>query len=686
MPDPMPIVHRVLGRLEPGDQSVSSIVEACELELMDSGFQEAARAYISFRVRQDISRAARLKPDRLAIANYIHAAKYARWVNGRREVFDETVDRVMDMHIRRYPHLVKEIEWAFGFVRRKEIMPSMRSMQFGGVAIEKNHARMYNCSFTHIDRWRAFQEAFFLLLSGCGVGYSVQWHHVDQLTPLGYVNERDVVHHVVQDTIEGWADALGALIDGIRAGVWVEFSYHLVRREGSPLVTSGGKAPGHIPLRDMLERVRGVLMGAQGRSLRPIECHDVLCHVAEAVLAGGIRRSSLIALFSPSDTEMLYCKAKGNFYPGGLNAQREMANNSAVLLREGDRADYDRVMKVSAENFGDPGFYFTSDLEEGANPCGEITLRPWIWQCNAHGWLKQRCCPLGRRRTGFQFCNLVECNGPGLEKARAAALIGTLQAGYADFPYLGEVTEQITRGEALLGVGVTAIQDHPIDLDLYRECAQEVLRVNERIAGAIGIQVAARCTTVKPSGTASLALGGVAPGIHPQHARRFFQRVTANPLEPAAQYFRACNPHMVEEKPNGDWSIVFPVEADGVTVKEQSGVDFCQLVMGIYDAWIKPGGRDGCHNVSCTVTVREGEDVTSWIWEHRYSLRAMASAPFFLDKAFHFAPKRECYPEDESRWNELIRLYKPVDWSAFQEEEDGTTRRMTVACSGGSCG
>lgn len=714
-PDVMPLVHRVMDRVRgEGDVTVAEVSDACEEVLAEAGWVDVARRYMRHRIEQDRKRAERLTPDSRGLSEYIHVAKYARYQNvvGRREVFSETIDRVEMMHYNRWPELGREIQEAFRFVRRREVMPSMRSMQFGGAAILKNNERIYNCSFTHIDRWRAFQEIFYLLLCGCGAGYSVQWRHVDMLTEIRGVDPGDVLHHTVDDSIEGWADALGVLIECyVKTGQYPEFNYSQIRGAGMPLVTSGGRAPGHLGLKKMLEAVRCVLDGAVGRKLRPLECHDVLCHVAEAVLSGGIRRSSLICLFSPEDTEMLYCKARGNFRPAygedpGLNSQRQMANNSAALLRGSvDRQTFDRLIRVAQENYGDPGFYFTNNLDYGPNPCGEIGMWPKVLMCDEHGvgrgdWV---CCPAGRIHSGVSFCNLTEVNCQDasseelLARIKAAAFIGTLQAAYNEFSYLGAATEAIVRREALLGVGLTGIQDNrgvALDPQVQRDGAAVAIAENRRVACLIGTNQAARVTTIKPSGTSSLEMGGVGSGIHPRWSRRYIRRVTANPSEPQAAFFKQHNPHMVETKPNGDWCLMFPIQVpDGaLTVREQTALEFVQDVFTTYENWIKPGtalpnSAPGLtHNVSCTVTIRDGEldDVLEVVWENRNRIGAMSFVPYLIDQKFRYAP-HQAVRGDESLWNDLIRLYKPIDWLRFNESNDSTQLKSEPACAGGKC-
>ncbi len=732
VPNVSPLVQRVaekLSRLAGEGIQVNQVAIACETVLLESGYHNVAAAFMRYRVSRDEARARRLVPDNNALSDYLHVAKYAKFDSEleRREIYPETATRCFEMHERRLEQwyesgrisaqecesLVRDLRAAFDLVELKIILASMRSMQFGGLAIEANNARLYNCSYTHVDRWEVFSQIFFLLLSGCGVGYSVQWQHVEKLSAVGRIDPRDVVHHTIGDSIEGWADAIEALIRSYESGFYVEFSYSAIRPEGSLLKTSGGLAPGHLPLKRCLERVRGILEASQGRRLRPLEAHDIVCHIAEAVLAGGIRRSSLISLFSPADTEMLYCKASGNFEPGGLNSHRQMANNSAALLRGStDRALFDRIIRVSTENYGDPGFYWTDNLDYGSNPCGEIGLWPkisWCSQCRDYRSAEydqcEKCTTDLVMKSGFQFCNLCEVNVAAcatredfLVACRAAAFIGTIQASYTYFPYLGPVTEAITKREALIGVGIMGMMDNvslAFDPALLRCGAEAVVEENKRVAVIIGINQAARATTIKPGGTGP-AVAGVSSGIGPRWARRYLNRVLANVGEPQFQYLKSINPHMCEEKPNGDWVITFPIQAaDGsVTVKEMLAKDFVEKVFLVYNNWILPGtalpdSAPGLtHNVSSTTTVRDDEraELMETIWENRFSITAMSFVPYLLDKKFRYAPREAVGAPEEALWNRLIKLYKPIDWANFKEDRDTTSRRLTVACGpGGVC-
>lgn len=305
-----------------------------------------------------------------AISNYIHATKYAKYIPElkRRETFNETVDRVVSMHVKKYPNCINEINDAFKFVYNKQILPSMRSMQFAGNPILKHNARMYNCSFTLVDRPKVFSEIMYLLLCGCGVGFSVQRQHVSKLPPLKIMDTGLVNHHLVGDSIEGWSNAVDALINGAINGYYVEFAYNAIRPEGS-YVSSRGTAPGHIGLKESLEKVRSVLLNAQGRKLTPLECHDIICHIANSVIVGGIRYSSLISIFSKDDMEMMNCKNTENFEFGGKNKHRALANNSVAVTRHGDYTIISKTIELNKKNFGDPGFVFLDDFNYGVNPC-----------------------------------------------------------------------------------------------------------------------------------------------------------------------------------------------------------------------------------------------------------------------------------------------------------------------------
>ena len=458
--------------------------------------------------------------------------KYARFVpeKNRRETWDELVTRNKEMHQKKYPQLTDEIEKVYKLVYDKKVLPSMRSLQFGGKPIEISPNRVYNCAYMPIDDWRAFGEVMFLLLGGTGVGYSVQTHHVEKLPPIHRPKSKER-RFLISDSIEGWADAIKALMKSyFTGGSSMRFDYSDIRHKGARLITSGGKAPGPEPLRICIEKIRAMLdLKTDGEQLKPIEVHDIVCHIADAVLAGGIRRAALISLFSADDDDMISCKF-GNWWE--LNPQRGRANNSAVLLRSKVSEEFFKSLwkKIELSNAGEPGIYLSNDKDWGTNPCCEIALRP------------------------FQFCNLCEVNVSDVEsqedleaRVRAASFIGTLQAGYTDFHYLRPIWQRTTEKDALLGVGMTGIGSGKVQkLDL-KAAAKASREENERVAELIGINKSARTTTIKPAGTSSLTLG-CSSGIHAWHNDYYLRRVRVGKNEAIYSYLAINHPELVEDE------------------------------------------------------------------------------------------------------------------------------------------
>jgi ribonucleoside-diphosphate reductase alpha chain len=590
----------------------------------------------------------------------------------------------------------------------------MRSMQFGGEAILKNQARMFNCSFSNVDRIDFFKEYFFLLLSGCGVGFSVQKRHIAMLPPLPArlrENELTVRHHHVADTIEGWADALDALIRSFFAGEKVEFDYSAIRPRGAPLKTSGGKAPGHLPLKRALNQVEAILDQASGRSLRPIEVYDINMFVARAVLSGGIRRSATICLFSADDSDEMMNAKSGNWLE--KNPQRTASNNSAVLSRTEDNAGHFRRLFKAQKEFGEPGFYFCDHPDAGCNPCAEIALLPVVdWTLSAdelaslYAWGYKGDLPGTTRLSGFQHCNLTTINGRAATTEHAfykacisAAAIGTLQAAYTDMPYLGPVTRLLNEHDALLGVSICGFMDNPgilLDPDILTKGAELCRAANRLVAQMIGICPAAKVTTCKPEGTASLLLNA-ASGIHPHHTRRYFRRVQANRKEPIYAFFKAVNPQMTElsvYNPDTDDIITFPVEAPPKAIlrKDLNAIQFLDLVRLVQQSWVIPGGDVQSrspnlhHNVSNTCTVRadEWDEVAEFLWSNRRYFTGVSLLHDAGDKAYPQAPREEVAGEaDVVKWNALNP--RRVDYTLMREGSDETELKDTAACAGGAC-
>ena len=570
---------------------------------------------------------------------------------------------------------------------------------------------MFNCAFTYINRIEAFSETLWLLLCGTGTGFSVQTRHINELPAFparAADDDLPVAHHRVEDTIKGWADALDVLLRSYLQGTLVEFDYSGIRPKGDPLVTSGGKAPGHVPLRRALENIRRILNGAAGRRLRPIEAYDILMHAAKAVLSGGIRRSATICLFSADDEEMM-CAKTGTWYVD--NPQRSASNNSAVINRHTTPRDVFLALFEKQKEFGEPGFYFVEKEDYGANPCVEIGLAPFadlrdeaeiarLRELGHEGPLT-----LNQRIYGWQMCNLTTINAAACRTAgdfykacRAAAFIGTLQASYTRMPYLGPATQFINERESLLGVSITGILDNPelmLNPEVLEAGAAEVKKENARVASIIGIPPAARTTCVKPEGTASLLLG-TSSGIHPHHAKRYFRRVLANRLEPVYQHFRAANPGMTERSISNanDDVITFPVQARSAAIvrNDIGALDFLKYVRLVQQHWVCPGRAHEYynpglhHNVSNTCVVHENEwdDVASFIWENRTYFTGIALLAHTGDKTYAQAPYEAVVTEaDLVRWNSLN--YAPVDYTAMEEHTDNTSLKDVAACAGGAC-
>lgn len=652
-----------------------------------------------------------------SLQEFIFTSKYARYSRflGRREVWPETVARVRAMHGTRFGHAGKRvaglIEEAFAGVERKQILPSMRSMQFAGRAIEAHEARMFNCAAMHISRMGAFRDMFYVLLCGCGVGFSVQREHISRL-PQVATRGAVAVFHRVEDSIEGWAEALGVLVKSAYEGCTAVFDFDGIRPAGTPLNTSGGKAPGPKPLMEAFERVEALFLQAQGRQLRPIEAYDVAMFLASAVVSGGVRRSATICLFSPEDEEMITAKT-GDWFTH--NPQRALSNNSAVLIRESaTREQFDRIFRAQKE-FGEPGFFFADNVDCACNPCCEIGLFPVFIPTNSYDLALAaeygitedddgQPLRIGSRCSGIQFCNLTSINGGQVESpedffsaCRLASILGTLQADFTNMPFLSNVTRLLNDREALLGVSICGIMDNPkvmLDPSTLRQGAEIVKQTNAEVAEMIGIRPAARLTCVKPEGTASLLLK-TGSGIHPHHARRYFRRVQMNKLDPVLRHFKKYNPHMVEPSVYGqrDEVVTFPITtSEGALTRADLGaLDFLKAVLLVQENWVVPGTRHqkyarGLHNVSNTVSVKDEEwdSLSDLLWDSRNRITGVSMLSDTGDKVYAQAPREEVVTaEDEARFAALSP--KEVNWAEFCENDDNTAHRAVAACAGGAC-
>jgi ribonucleoside-diphosphate reductase alpha chain len=601
--------------------------------------------------------------------------KYAKFQpeKNRRETWEELVTRNKEMHQKKFPHIKDEIESTYEMVYDKKVLPSMRSLQFGGKPIEISPNRIYNCAYMPIDHVDSFAETMFLLLGGTGVGYSVQKHHVEKLPDIKKPNPERTRRYLIGDSIEGWADAIKVLMEsylGYKSSTPV-FDFSDIRHKGAMLVTSGGKAPGPQPLKDCVHNITKVLSSKKdGEKLTPIETHDIVCHIADAVLAGGIRRAALISLFSADDEEMISCKS-GNWWES--NPQRGRANNSAVLLRHKITKDFfmDLWKRIELSGAGEPGIYLSNDKDWGTNPCCEIALRP------------------------FQFCNLCEVNASDIEsqedfekRVKAAAFIGTLQAGYTDFHYLRDIWKRTTEKDALIGVGMTGIGSGTVLGYDMKKAAKAVKEENERVAELIGINKSARTTTVKPSGTSSLVLG-TSSGIHAWHNDYYVRRIRVGKNESIYSYLAINHPELIEDeffRPHDTAVISIPQKApEGSILRHESVFQMLERVKKVAQEWIKFGHRNGqnTHNVSATVSIKEDEWdlVGEWMWENRNAYNGLSVLPY-NGGTYTQAPFEDCTKEDFDR---LVKTLNDVDLTKVIELQDNTDLRGEAACAGGAC-
>lgn len=616
----------------------------------------------------------KLELDKEILSNIVIHNKYAKYSpeKQRRESFEEIINRNMNMHIKKYPQLKEEIETVYkDFVLTKKILPSMRSLQFAGPAIEVNQSRIYNCAYMPLDDYRAFSEGMFLLLSGAGVGYSIQKSHISKLPeiqkPLNKTKK-----YVVEDSIMGWADSVKVLMKAYFGKLKYKpsFDFSQIREKGALLVTAGGKAPGPDPLKICLIKIEGILSSKQdGERLTDLECHDIMCHIADSVLAGGIRRSAMISLFDLDSDDMLSCKS-GNWWE--LNPQRGRANNSVVLKRHLlTKEDFFKVWtKVKDSGSGEPGFYLTNNTDYGTNPCCEIALRP------------------------NSFCNLCEINGAVITTqdelnavVKAASFLGTLQAGYTDFHYLRDIWKTNTEKDALIGVSMTGIANSELLKLDFVKASQIVLEENEKIADIIGINKAARTTTVKPAGTTSLVLG-TSSGIHAWHNDYYIRRMRIGKNESIYSYLASYHPELiVDDISNPNQAIIeVPQKApQGSITRHETPIDLLERVKLISDKWIKPGHRkgDNTHNVSCTISIKDNEwdEVGNWMWENRSVYNGISVLPYD-GGTYSQAPFEDCSKEEYER---RFKSLSSVDLDEVIESQDNTDLNGELACSGGAC-
>lgn len=657
-----------------------------------------------------------MNPSKL-LADFNYTFKYAKYLPDqyRRETWEEAVNRVMSMHWGRiepkfstacYNYttwgddtqeaLYHEFQAAHLAYLDKKILGSQRTLQFGGEGVLKHHMRSYNCATSYCDRPRFFAESLYMLLCGVGVGFSVQKHHVDQLPPLAsleYLKDIPDHNHVIKDSIEGWSEALNALVNFYFGLSTSEdfitgrpvFDYSQIRKRGAQLST-GGKAPGPEPLKNALEKIEAVFLRAINRGdkkLRPIDTYDIVMHASDAVLSGGVRRSATIAVFSPDDEEMMNAKT-GNWFTD--NPQRARSNNSALLLRSDNNKDKFLELIERTKEFGEPGFIFADSLEYLFNPCVESSQCPVLIKkdgvvvenytldllkfTDREHWNRAGY----TFESGWQVCNLVETNASVWETAeeaktavRLATVLGTIQGTYTDVGYLLPASKEIIEREVLVGVSMTGMMDSPklaFNPKLLEEMAKIVVKTNKRWSDFLDINQSARLCLVKPAGNSTVNLSidyPVASGIHPHHAGRFIRRVQIHKDDPVGQWFAKSNPHLVEHSvwsSNGTDNVIsFPLEIKpgAITKDKISAIDFLEKVKLVQQHWVIPGTarprscEGNVNNVSCTCHVKqnEWEEVAEYIWNNRVFFSGLSLLGESGDFLYQQAPMQRIYFQGE---------------------------------------
>lgn len=643
-------------------------------------------------------------------------SKYAKYLpdKQRREDWNEIVDRYEEMLSKKYPFLKEKIKQNGVFIREKKVLPSMRALQFAGIALEVNNSRGYNCAYLPIDSLYSFSETMFLLLGGSGVGYSVQRHHIDQLPVVKKPTKTR--HYLIEDSIMGWADAVKMLMKAyLSEGSFPEFDFRSIRHKGARLVTAGGKAPGPEPLKLCLVHIQAILDRKEdGDKLTPLECHDILCHIANSVLAGGIRRSAMISLFSSDDEEMITCKY-GTWWE--TNEQRGRANNSIVLERGSVKEEEFKSLwtRIEASGSGEPGIYWTNNKDWGTNPCCEIGLRP------------------------YQFCNLCEINVSNitsqeelLERVSIASFFGTLQAGFTNFHYLRPIWKKTTEKDALLGIGMTGIGSREILKYNLEEAANVATRVNKYYSGQIGTNPASRVTCIKPSGTTSCILG-TASGIHAWHNDYYLRTIRFGKNEAISTYLSLNHPELCEDdilRPHDTLCVRIPIKAPEKSIfRTETAIDTLERVKKFAQEWIKPGHMNGdnSHNVSATISIDknrryfqndvykekldeviwewweikdlygkiptisdnidysgvsdEWEAVGQWMWENKDFYNGLSVLPYF-GGSYKQAPFQDITKEE---YEEKIKSLRSINLNNIIEMDDSVDFGQVVACSGSNC-
>lgn len=623
---------------------------------------------------------------------FIYKSRYARWreEDNRRENWDETVRRLVayygDQIVDKYPEIYSKgntvLDELYNAIYNLEVMPSMRALMTAGAALDRCHVPAYNCAYLPVDSPRSFDETMYILMCGTGVGYSVESKYVDQLPRISESFETTSTTIVVADSKEGWAKAFRELVTLLIAGQIPRYDVSKVRPAGERLKTFGGRASGPDPLVDLFEFTIRLFTGAAGRRLTSIECHDLMCKIADIVVVGGVRRSAMISLFDCTDDRMSKSKS-GAWWEA--NGQRRLANNSAVY--ENRKPDVGFFMQKWKELYdsksGEPGFFSRYACQEiagrngrrdpsfdfGTNPCSEIILRP------------------------FQFCNLTEIVVRADDtlaslkrKARVAAILGTIQSTFTDFKYLRKIWKDTCNDERLLGVSLTGVCDNLALLgrsDVLSGIRNIVVETNAEWADRLGVNRSAATTCVKPSGTVSQLVNS-SSGLHARHSPFYLRTVRADNKDPLTEFLKDQGVYWEEDvMSRGNTSVFyFPVKSpEGAVCREdQSALESLELWKHLQENWCE-------HKPSATVSVKEDEwlEVGNWVYANFDVLSGVSFLPYD-GGTYKQAPYQSITEEQYNQW--LIDHPVPfIDWSKLPEFErvDTTTGSQELACTGGVC-
>ena len=630
------------------------------------------------------------------LADYVFLSKYSRRNDyGFLETWDETIDRIYSMHevkLRKMDlwdeSVAKMVERAKRMEKEKKILSSQRGRQFASPVetsgILKHEAKLYNCCSTYVDRVEVFSEIMYLLLCGCGVGYSLHREYIDKLPAVKEMDGSEPDTFVVPDSIEGWSDSINALMNHLFNGKDVIVDFSQIRPEGS-LIDGKFVAPGPAPIMKTHENIRKVMNAAQGRKLTSIEIHDIICFIAESVVSGGVRRSAMIALFDKDDDLMLTAKT-GSWWTE--NPQRAMANNS-ILTSKDDRLTYaemkDKLRVI--RQFGEPGIVNAPSYAHLVNPCGEIVMNPSI-----------------RGKSGFAFCNLVEINAERVktqedffDACEVAAFVGTVQALYTDFKYISDASRKIADRDRAIGISITGIYANPLLRGkLLEEGANKVMESNGYWAEQFGINRSKACTTIKPSGNASSILGLYCSGIHPAHADKYLRRVRIKTNSP--EYMALKDTPMVKTWRGDDAIISFPIEVSdsNVVLKDDvTAVEHLKFIGMVKHYWINKGRIKKTaepNNISATVEVRDDEwdEVAAVLFTNDYLFAGVSLLPKMGDQIYDNAPFQRLSSEEVKEEYESIKNYlqkNEIDFNYIMSgrHEIDSGEMAVIGCEGGAC-